>query len=208
MVFVASSVLVPVGTVATVLGAFLFLPLPATLPKPKPGVASSMSHVYDINGNEIAIFREYWNNPEKTAQTMLGDWLDTGDTYFRDEDGYYHHCGRSDDMIKVGGMWCSPIEIESRLVAHPSVLEAAVAGIPDASGLIKPEAWVILRDGVAPSEVLAAELMEHCKSQLAPYKFPRRVHFTGELPKTATGKIQRYRLRSNAGQAWGPTTDR
>ncbi|TMB32328.1 MAG: benzoate-CoA ligase family protein [Deltaproteobacteria bacterium] len=159
-----------------------------------------------VKGASTAV--EYWNNPEKTAQTMLGDWLDTGDTYFRDEDGYYHHCGRSDDMIKVGGMWCSPIEIESRLVAHPSVLEAAVAGIPDASGLIKPEAWVILRDGVAPSEVLAAELMEHCKSQLAPYKFPRRVHFTGELPKTATGKIQRYRLRSNAGQAWGPTTDR
>jgi len=141
--------------------------------------------------------REYWNNPEKTAQTMLGDWLDTGDTYFRDEDGYYHHCGRSDDMIKVGGMWCSPIEIESQLVAHPLVLEAAVAGIPDANGLVKPEAWVVLRSSAAPSEDLAAELMAHCKSRLAPYKFPRTVHFASELPKTATGKIKRYLLRSD-----------
>jgi len=139
---------------------------------------------------------EYWKNPEKTAQTMLGDWLDTGDTYFRDEDGYYHHCGRSDDMMKVGGMWCSPIEIEAQLVAHPFVLEAAVAGIPDGNGLVKPEAWVVLRNGVAPSEVLAAELMAHCKSHLAPYKFPRKVHFASELPKTATGKIKRYVLRS------------
>ena len=111
-------------------------------------------------------------------------------------------------MMKVGGMWCSPTEIESQLVAHPQVLEAAVAGIPDANGLIKPEAWVVLRDGVAPSESLAAELMARCKDHLAPYKFPRRVHFTADLPKTATGKIQRYRLRSSAGQAARPITDR
>jgi benzoate-CoA ligase family protein len=137
----------------------------------------------------------YWNNPEKTAETMQGDWLDTGDTYVRDEDGYYHHCGRSDDMLKVGGLWCSPIEIESRLIAHPSVLEAAVVGIPDAHGNVKPEAWVVLRDGISPSDNLVGELMAHCKSHLAPYKFPRRVHFIAELPKTATGKIQRYLLR-------------
>ena len=111
-------------------------------------------------------------------------------------------------MMKVGGMWCSPTEIESQLVAHPQVLEAAVAGIPDTNGLIKPEAWVVLRDGVAPSEGLAAELMAQCKNHLAPYKFPRRVHFTAELPKTATGKIQRYRLRSSAGQAGRPIMDR
>jgi benzoate-CoA ligase family protein len=159
-----------------------------------------------VRGASMAV--EYWNNPEKTAQTMLGEWLDTGDTYFRDEDGYYHHCGRSDDMMKVGGMWCSPTEIESRLVAHPQVLEAAVVGIPDASGLIKPEAWVVLRDGVLPSDALGSELMAHCKQHLAPYKFPRRVHFASELPKTATGKIQRYRLRSGAGQACGPVTGR
>ena len=159
-----------------------------------------------VKGASTAV--EYWNNPEKTAETMLGDWLDTGDTYFREEDGYYHHCGRSDDMMKVGGMWCSPTEIESRLVVHPQVLEAAVVGIPDASGLIKPEAWVVLRDGVSPSEGLASELKALCKQHLAPYKFPRRVHFTAELPRTATGKVQRYRLRPGAGQAWGPVSDR
>jgi benzoate-CoA ligase family protein len=140
----------------------------------------------------------YWNNPERTAQTMQGDWLDTGDTYICDEDGYYRHCGRSDDMLKVGGMWCSPIEIEARLMDHGGVLEAAVVGIPDEHGNVKPEAWIVLRTGVAPSEQLIDELMLHCKSHLAPYKFPRHIHFTAELPKTATGKIQRNVLRRSA----------
>jgi benzoate-CoA ligase family protein len=149
-----------------------------------------------VKGDSTALC--YWNNPERTAQTMQGDWLDTGDTYVRDEDGYYRHCGRSDDMLKVGGLWCSPIEIESRLIDHPSVLEAAVVGIPDPSGNLKPEAWIVLRAGVAASDALADELMIHCKSHLAPYKFPREVHFIAELPKTATGKIQRYLLRPPA----------
>jgi benzoate-CoA ligase family protein len=148
-----------------------------------------------VKGLSLAPY--YWNDPEKTAQTMRGEWLDTGDTYFRDEDGYYHYCGRSDDMLKVGGIWCSPIEIEARLIDHPKVLEVAVIGLPDASGLVKPEAWVVLRQGIAPSDDLAEELMAHCKGRLAPYKFPRRVHFVDELPKTATGKIQRYRLRQS-----------
>jgi benzoate-CoA ligase family protein len=143
----------------------------------------------------------YWNNPERTALTMQGDWLDTGDTYVRDADGYYRHCGRSDDMLKVGGMWCSPTEVESRLIDHPDVLEAAVAGIADPSGNLKPEAWIVLRTGVAPSDALADALMLHCKHHLAPYKFPRHIHFVAELPKTATGKIQRYVLRQ------GPPTD-
>jgi benzoate-CoA ligase family protein len=147
-----------------------------------------------VKGDSIAAC--YWNNPEQTARAMHGDWLDTGDVLFCDPEGYYHHCGRSDDMLKVGGMWCSPTEIESRLVDHAGVLEAAVVGIPDPHGNIKPEAWVVLRDGVAASVELADELMAHCKNHLAPYKFPRRVHFTTELPKTATGKIQRYLLRS------------
>ena len=147
-----------------------------------------------VRGPSTAAF--YWNNPQKTAGTMLpDDWLDTGDTYVRDEKGYYHYCGRSDDMLKVGGIWCSPIEIESRLVSHPKVLEVAVIGAPDTSGLIKPEAYVVLREGAAPSEALAAELMQHCKAALASYKFPRKIHFVTELPKTATGKIQRFRLR-------------
>jgi benzoate-CoA ligase family protein len=150
-----------------------------------------------VKGDSTAAF--YWNNPERTAQTMQGDWLDTGDTYVRDADGYYRHCGRSDDMLKVGGMWCSPTEIESRLIDHPSVLEAAVVGIPDEHGNIKPEAWVVLRAGVAASDQLTDALMLHCKSHLAPYKFPRHVHVTAELPKTATGKIQRYLLRKPSG---------
>ncbi len=150
-----------------------------------------------VKGPSTAAF--YWNNPEKTASTMLaGDWLDTGDTYLRDEKGYYHYCGRSDDMLKVGGIWCSPIEIESRLVSHPKVLEVAVIGAPDASGLTKPEAYVVLREGVAGSDELANELIQHCKAALASYKFPRRIHFVTELPKTATGKIQRFRLRQLA----------
>jgi len=150
-----------------------------------------------VRGPSTAAY--YWNNPQKTAATMLrDDWLDTGDTYARDEDGYYHYCGRSDDMLKVGGIWCSPIEIEGKLVSHPKVLEVAVVGAPDASGLYKPEAYVVLRDGVSGSDALASELMLHCKSQLAPYKFPRQIHFVDELPKTATGKIQRFRLRQLA----------
>ena len=101
-------------------------------------------------------------------------------------------------MLKVGGIWCSPIEIEACLVGHPGVLEAAVVGRPDGSGLVKPEAWVVLRDGGAPSPALAEELMAHCKSHLAPYKYPRRIHFVAELPRTATGKVQRFRLRQLA----------
>ena len=150
-----------------------------------------------VKGPSTAAF--YWNNPQKTAATMLADdWLDTGDTYLRDEKGYYHYHGRSDDMLKVGGIWCSPIEIESRLVSHPKVLEVAVIGAPDGSGLVKPEAYVVLREGATGSEALASELMLHCKAALASYKFPRRIHFVQELPKTATGKIQRFRLRQGS----------
>jgi benzoate-CoA ligase family protein len=137
----------------------------------------------------------YWNDPERTARTLVGEWVNTGDTYLRDDDGYYHYCGRSDDMLKVGGIWASPIEIEACLIDHQSVLEAAVVGRADGNGLVKPEAWVVLRQGRAASQALADELMAHCKSRLAPYKFPRGIHFVEELPKTATGKIQRYRLR-------------
>jgi benzoate-CoA ligase family protein len=178
---------------------------PGTCGRPVPGyevrivapdggeAATGQQGRLQVRGDSTAIC--YWNNPEKTARTMQGDWLDTGDTCYRDDDGYYHYCGRSDDMMKVGGIWCSPSEIESRLMEHPDVHEAAVAGIPDVHGILKPEAWVVLRDGVAPSEQLVDGLMMHCKSHLAPYKFPRRVHFVAELPRTATGKVQRYRLR-------------
>jgi benzoate-CoA ligase family protein len=143
----------------------------------------------------LSTARSYWRNPEKTTATMLGDWLNTGDTYYRDDDGFFFYCGRSDDMLKVGGIWCSPFEIEATLIEYPGVLEAAVVGRSDAEGLIKPEAWIVLGHGVRPTEDLVAELLMHCKTKMAPYKYPRRLHFVDDLPKTATGKIQRFRLR-------------
>ena len=146
-----------------------------------------------IRGDSTA--RLYWNNPKKTAETMVDGWLNTGDTYYQDGDGYYIYCGRNDDMLKVGGIWCSPVEIESRLVEHPQVLEAAVVGRADEDELTKPEAFVVLNDPSIASDGLAQELLEHCKSGLARYKYPRWVNFVEDLPKTATGKIQRYKLR-------------
>lgn len=147
-----------------------------------------------ISGASTA--RCYWNNAERTATTMVDGWLNTGDTYRRDAEGYFYYCGRSDDMMKVGGIWCSPFEIESRLVEHPQVVEAAVVGRIDREDLVKPEAFVVLKGGGGGSPVLAAELAEFCRKGLAPYKYPRQVNFVTELPKTATGKIQRFVLRS------------
>ncbi len=152
-----------------------------------------------ISGESTA--RCYWNNAERTATTMVDGWLNTGDTYRRDAEGYFYYSGRSDDMLKVGGIWCSPFEIESRLIEHPDVVEAAVVGRLDQEGLIKPEAFVILKDGKTGNAALAAELSEFCKSGLAPYKYPRWINFVTELPKTATGKIQRFMLRQKDGAA-------
>lgn len=148
-----------------------------------------------VQGQSMAAY--YWNQPERTKQTMLGDdWVNTGDTYTQDEEGYYVYNGRSDDMIKVGGIWCSPIEIESRLIDHPKVLEAGVVGREDDDGLVKPEAHIILKEHGDANDDLAAELLEHCKDGLARYKYPRWFRFVEELPKTATGKIQRFKLRA------------
>lgn len=144
-----------------------------------------------------SVMRRYWNNPEKTARALVDGWLDTGDTYRRDEAGYYVYCGRSDDMLKVGGRWVSPFEIESTLLEHPDVLEAAVVGRPDEAGLVKAEAWVVLRNRASASEALADAIRAFCKDRLAPYKYPRWVTFVDQLPKTATGKIQRYKLRGS-----------
>lgn len=147
-----------------------------------------------VRGGSTA--HEYWKNPEKTAATMLEDnWLNTGDMYYQDEEGYYVNGGRGDDMLKVGGLWCSPIEIEARLIEHEKVMEAAVVGRPDDEGLIKPEAHIILNDPADAGPELEQELLEHCKTGLARYKYPRWFHFVEDLPKTATGKIQRFRLR-------------
>ena len=146
-----------------------------------------------IKGGSTAKY--YWNNPDKTAETMVDGWLDTGDTYIQDEDGYFHYCGRNDDMLKVGGIWCSPFEIEAKLIEHPKVLEAAVVGRADDSDLIKPEAFVVLNDLSDAGDATKEELLAHCKDGLAKYKYPRWFNFVEDLPKTATGKIQRFKLR-------------
>jgi len=148
-----------------------------------------------VRGDATAPF--YWNKHEQTKRTMLGEWLKTGDTYYRDEEGYYWYCGRSDDMLKVGGLWVSPIEIENALMEHPAVLEAAVIGHTDADELIKPKAFIILKNEFTPSDELRIELQNHVKTKLTPYKYPRWVEFVDELPKTVTGKIQRFRLRAS-----------
>ncbi len=140
----------------------------------------------------------YWNNREKSRDTFQGPWTRSGDKYSVDVDGYYTYAGRSDDMLKVGGIYVSPIEVESALVTHPAVLEAAVIGRPDDSLLVKPQAFVVLKSGYIGSDALASELQQHVKSKLAPYKYPRWIEFTDELPKTATGKIQRFKLRIRA----------
>ena len=137
----------------------------------------------------------YWNKHEATKHALRGDWIRTGDKYFQDEDGYFVHGGRSDDMIKAGGIWVSPVEVEQAIVRHASVLECAVVGRPDADELIKPHAFVTLRAGVDPSAI-DAELKAFAKTLLAPYKCPRWITVMPELPKTATGKIQRFLLRA------------
>jgi benzoate-CoA ligase family protein len=137
----------------------------------------------------------YWKNPDKSANTMRGDWLNTGDMYYRDAEGYYHNAGRGDDMMKVGGLWCSPFEIEARLIEHSKVLEAAVVGHKDEDGLVKPAAYVVLNDANDVGADVEAALVAHCRAGLAHYKYPRWFHFVDDLPKTATGKIQRFRLR-------------
>ncbi len=137
----------------------------------------------------------YWNKPEKTAYTMRGDWVFTGDRYRQDEAGYYYYEGRSDDMVKVSGQWVSPIEVENILMEHPAVLEGAVVAARDEADLIKPKAFIILHEGYQGSESLVKELQDFVKSKTAPYKYPRWINFVDDLPKTATGKIQRFRLR-------------
>jgi len=137
----------------------------------------------------------YWNQHEKTKDTLLGHWIQTGDKYYEDADGYFWYCGRGDDMLKVGGIWVSPIEVENTLMGHPAVLETAVVGHADTDELIKPKAFVVLKDGHAGSAGLEAELKAFVKDKIAPYKYPRWLEFVSELPKTATGKIQRFKLR-------------
>ena len=146
-----------------------------------------------VNGPTAASM--YWNNREKSRATFLGAWTRTGDKYRIDADGYYVYCGRSDDMLKVGGIYVSPSEVESALTDHPAVLEAAVVGRADEEQLIKPAAYVVLNDGFTPDAVMVEALQRHVRERLAHYKYPRWIEFLAELPKTATGKIQRFKLR-------------
>jgi 4-hydroxybenzoate-CoA ligase len=137
----------------------------------------------------------YWNQRAKSRRTFQGEWTYTGDTYTRDADGYFRFQGRSDEMLKVSGVWVSPFEVEEALISHPSVLEAAVIGRQDGDGLVKPKAFVILREPAPNAETLTAELQTHVKARIGVWKYPRWIEFVDSLPKTATGKIQRFRLR-------------
>ncbi len=184
----------------------------------RPGAARPGSSGLPVPGYEISIVDEadqpvprgeignlkvkgdstmagYWNKHEKTKETLWGSWIRTGDKYHQDADGYFWYAGRGDDMLKVGGIWVSPVEVESTLVRHPAVLEAAVVGHEDTDRLVKPKAFVVLKEPAAAGATLAEELQRFVKDRIAPYKYPRWIEFVPELPKTATGKIQRFKLR-------------
>ena len=152
-----------------------------------------------IRGDSTCAY--YWNKHERTKDTIEGHWIRTGDKYRRDEDGYYWYAGRSDDMLKVGGIWVSPVEIENTLVEHPAVQEAGVVARRDRDELEKPVAYVVLAAGHEPSAALAQELQDFVRQKIAEYKRPRWIEFVPELPKTATGKTQRFKLRERAASA-------
>lgn len=146
-----------------------------------------------IKGDSNAPY--YWKKHEITKNTMIGEWIHTGDKYYVDADGYFWHCGRSDDMMKVSGMWVSPVEVENILISHEAVLECAVVGCPDEEKLVKPKAFVVIKGGYEPSSVLKEELKKFVIERAAPYKHPRWIEFVDSLPRTATGKVQRFKLR-------------
>lgn len=147
-----------------------------------------------VSGGSVAV--AYWNQRERSIATFQGPWTRTGDKYTVDADGYYHYCGRTDDMLKVSGIWVSPFEVESALISHEAVVEAAVVGQEDDAKLVKPKAFVVLGVGADGDAAMVETLKNHVKATLAPYKYPRWVEFVDELPKTATGKIQRFKLRT------------
>jgi len=156
----------------------------------KPGELGELQ----ISGPTSAIM--YWSQREKTKNTFQGPWTRSGDKYSFDADGYYTYGGRSDDMLKVSGIYVSPVEVEAALITHEAVLEAAVVGATDDQQLVKPKAYIVLKQGHSASDTLRSALQQHVKDKLAPYKYPRWIEFLPELPKTATGKIQRFKLRA------------
>ncbi len=149
-----------------------------------------------VRGPTAAVM--YWNNRDRSRETFVGEWTRSGDKYVQDEDGYYVYCGRRDDMLKVGGIYVSPFEVEGALCTHPDVLEAAVVAWPDEDRLVKPKAFVVLKAPDRAGDELARALQEHVRTALAPYKYPRWIEFRTDLPKTATGKIQRFKLRTES----------
>jgi 4-hydroxybenzoate-CoA ligase len=173
--------------------------------KPVPGYAAMVVDEHDrsvadgqpgelvVKGPSAA--DGYWNQRDKSRKTFRGEWTYTGDTYTRDAGGYFRFNGRSDEMLKVGGVWVSPFEVEEALIAHPAVLEAAVVGKEDRDGLTKPRAFIVLNAPAENPEALSEELKEHVKQRIGVWKYPRWIEFVDGLPKTATGKIQRFRLR-------------
>ena len=166
-------------------------------------------HGHDVPDGEIgsllikgdSVCACYWNQHEKTKETIQGHWIRTGDKYYRDPDGYYWYVGRNDDMMKVKGMWVSPVEIESVLLEHPMVQEAAAIGNPDGNQLVKPAAYIVLKDNTSNTSQTIEEIRQHVLGKLAPFKCPQTFEVVTELPKTATGKIQRYKLRQSAANA-------
>jgi 4-hydroxybenzoate-CoA ligase len=173
--------------------------------KPVPGYDA---RIVDENGRELGVDEigelivrgpsageGYWNQRAKSRHTFCGEWTHTGDKYRCDRDGYYYFCGRTDDMFKVSGMWVSPFDVEAALTSHEAVLEAAVIGKEDADGLIKPKAFIVLKNGVAADDGLFEKLKSHVKDKAGPWKFPRWIELRSDLPRTATGKIQRFKLR-------------
>jgi benzoate-CoA ligase family protein len=152
-----------------------------------------------INGPTSAIM--YWNNRAQSRRTFMGEWTRSGDKYMQDEDGYFVYCGRNDDMLKVSGLYVSPFEVEAALQTHVDVLECAVIAWLDGDGLVKPKAFIVLKDQGKACDALARALQDHVKAMLAPFKYPRWIEFRADLPKTATGKIQRFKLRAEAPSA-------
>ena len=173
--------------------------------KPVPGYEA---RVVDEKGNDLgadeigelvirgpSAAEGYWNQRAKSRHTFAGEWTYTGDKYRRDAEGYYYYCGRTDDMFKVSGMWVSPFDVEAALVSHDAVLEAAVIGWQDADGLVKPKAFIVLKTGYVADDRLIETLKLHVKEQAGPWKYPRWIELRRDLPRTATGKIQRFMLR-------------
>ncbi|MCD4720870.1 MAG: benzoate-CoA ligase family protein [Desulfobacula sp.] len=146
-----------------------------------------------IKGDSTAAY--YWNKHDKTKEAMMGEWFNTDDKFFVDEEGFYYYVGRSNDMLKVGGIWVSPIEVEACLIGHPSVLECAVVPGRDEENLVKPCAYIVLNKDFSPSDELEKEIKTYVKKELAHYKYPRWIYFVEDLPKTPTGKIKRFELK-------------